>query len=155
MNPDKPTHPPVIAAGSNARFSHSLTVHAPAERVWSIWMDVPNWPSWDIELKQARASASLALGVKGSVIPRMGFSSSFKVTDFETGRYYAFEVPLPLASLTVRRELQQQADATTFTHQVWFSGVAGPVFAAFFGPRYRAVLPKVMARIADQAVATR
>jgi hypothetical protein len=155
MSSSTPLDTAIVAAGSNAQFSHSVTVSAPAARVWAIWVDVPNWPSWDIELKQAQASAPLALGVKGLVLPRAGFSSSFKVIDFEPGRRYAIEVPLPLARLIVRRELQQTGSSTTFTHQVNFSGVAAPVFAALFGPRYRAALPKVMALIADQALAVR
>jgi uncharacterized protein YndB with AHSA1/START domain len=155
MSSSTPLDKVVIAVGSNARFSHSVTVNAPAARVWAIWMDVPRWPSWDIEFKQARASAPLALGVEGSVLPRAGFSSSFEVTDFEPGRRYAIEVPLPLARLIVRRELQQTGGSTTFTHQVKFAGVAAPVFAVLFGPRYRAALPKVMALIAEQALATR
>jgi uncharacterized protein YndB with AHSA1/START domain len=155
MSSRTPAHTAVIAAGSNTQFSHSVTVDAPAQRVWSIWMDVPKWPTWDIELEQARASAPLALGVKGSVTPRAGFSSSFEVTEFEPGRCYAIEVPLPLARLVVKRELRQTGGSTRFVHQVKFSGIAAPVFAALFGPRYRIALPKVMALIADQALATR
>lgn len=107
--------------------------------------------AWDVELQAASVKQPLALGVEGRLVPRSGVSSGFKVTLFEPGRRYAFETALPLARLTIRRELQPQGDATTFTHEVRFSGVAGPVFAALPGPRLRAALPAAMVRIAEIA----
>jgi hypothetical protein len=143
---------PVLASGSNAHFTRTVTVRAPAARIWSIWMDVPNWPTWDTELKSANAKGPLALGVEGALLPLSGRASTFKVVAFEEGRMYAFETALPLGRLTIRRELVQAEGSTTFTHDVRFSGLSGPVFASLFGPGFRVALPAVMDRIAVQAV---
>lgn len=145
----------IQAAGSNRHFSHSMTVNAPASRVWSVWMDVSHWPTWDTELLAASASAPLALGVTGMVKPKRGPRSHFKVVAYETGSRYAFDTPLIGATLHVARSLQQKGSATTFTHEVWFSGLAGGLFARLLGPGFRKALPQVMARIAEQAAVAR
>jgi hypothetical protein len=145
------TTAPLMASGSNAHFSHTVTARSTPARIWSIWMDVSNWPSWDTELQSASASAPLALGVEGKLVPLRGRPSTFKVVGFEEGRMYAFETALPLGRLTIKRELAQAGDSTTFTHDVRFSGLSGPVFASLFGPGFRVALPAVMERIAAQA----
>jgi Polyketide cyclase / dehydrase and lipid transport len=149
--PESPSTPVVLASGTNAAFSHTITVRGPSSRIWALWMDVANWPSWDTELKEARAQGPLALDVEGTLLPKQGPASRFKVVAFEQGRRYAFETALPLAKLTVSRELRQDGDATTFTHDVQFCGLAGPVFAWYFGPKFRVVLPAVMQRLAQRS----
>ena len=141
-----------IAEGSNSLFRHSVTVKAPAQRIWAIWMDVANWPTWDTELKEATAATPLMLGTEGKITPQKGPSSSFKVVSFEPQTQYAFETPLPLAKLKVTRFLTALGDTTTFTHEVEFSGFAAAVFANQFGPVFRAALPRVMDKIAAQAL---
>ena len=141
-----------IAQGTNALFRHSVSVKAPPQRVWAIWMDVPRWPTWDTELKEASAAAPLAMDVEGKITPLKGPSSSFKVVSFEPGKQYAFETALPLAKLRITRFLTTNGDVTTFTHEVEFSGFSSAVFASQFGPRFRSALPQVMDKIAAQAL---
>lgn len=141
-----------LAEGSNSLFRHSVTVKASAERIWAIWMDVPNWPTWDTELKSASSAGPLALNVEGTLTPLKGMPSSFKVVAFEPRASYAFETALPNAKLKITRSLVTQGGSTTFTHEVEFTGAAGPVFAGQFGPVFRAALPEVMKAIAAQAM---
>ena len=143
------------AEGTNALFRHTVSVKAPPERIWSIWMDVANWPTWDTELTQATTDAPLAVGVAGKVTTKNGIASSFKVVSFMPQMptpTYAFETPLPSATLTVTRSLVQQGSSTVFTHQVAFGGEKGAFFADQFGPGFRAALPQVMDNIAAQAL---
>ena len=150
LNMQKP-----VAAGTNTLFRHSVTVKAPPERIWSIWMDVANWPTWDTELKQAATDKPLALGVAGKVITKNGTASGFKVVSFMPQMpkpTYAFETLLPSATLTVTRSLVQQGSSTVFTHEVAFGGEKGAFFADQFGPGFRAALPQVMENIAAQAL---
>ena len=151
---DKPAQT-LGAERENALFRHSVTVQAPPERIWAIWMDVANWPTWDTEIKQASADAPLALGVTGKLTPKSGATSSFKVVSFEPQMptpSYAFQTELPSAALKVTRSMVQQGDSTTFTHEVAFLGPNGPMFASQFGPIFRAALPTVMDNIAAQAL---
>ena len=152
--PEQPMNKPQ-AEGTNALFRHTVSVKAPPERIWSIWMDVANWPTWDTELTQATSDASLAMGVAGKVTTKNGTASGFKVVSFTPQMptpTYAFETPLPSATLTVTRSLVQQGSSTVFTHEVAFAGEKGAFFADQFGSGFRAALPQVMDNIAAQAL---
>jgi Polyketide cyclase / dehydrase and lipid transport len=143
--------PELIARGTNRRFQHSVTVKAPADRVWAVWMDVKNWPSWDPLLVASSSSEPLSLGVEGQVVPKKGLPSKFTIVCFEPQTRWALEASLIIAKLTVTRSLTTQGDFTTFTHAVEFSGFAAAVFARFLGPDFRAALPDVMQKLAEQA----
>lgn len=127
--------------GTNREFSFSLATQAP-DAVWQLWTTPSTWGDWDLGLKSARLEGEMKLGSSGEIIPLSGPKATFTVTRFEPRRAYAFRSPLPFASLEVERFLS--ADRRTFTHRVRFEGPLSFLFAATFGPRFRAVLPDTM-----------
>ncbi len=141
----------VIAPGTNRHFSYTATAAVTADRIWAQWMDVSAWPTWDSELLAARADAPLAAGVCGSATPLRGRTSTFRVTEFADLRRFTFVTKLPLASLIITRSLVAHNDGTSFTHDVRFDGLLGPVFAAALGPSFRRALPQVMLALAARA----
>jgi Polyketide cyclase / dehydrase and lipid transport len=142
----------IIAEGTNSLFKHSVTVKAPPERVWTIWMDVTNWPTWDPLIKESSSAGPLRLGVQGRVVPHRGLPSRFKIVSFEPKIKWALEASLIAAKLKVTRSLTTQDGLTTFTHEVEFSGFASSIFANLLGPEFRVALPEVMNRLAAQAM---
>jgi Polyketide cyclase / dehydrase and lipid transport len=145
---------PVLASGTNTHFSHTVSVQAPAQRVWDVWMDVADWPRWDSEVKQAKADGPLAVGVGGWVLPLRGLRSRFTITEHQPCHRYALESALILATLVVTRSLRVVNDGpssavTVFTHEVRFVGPLGFLFAALLGPSFRNALPVVMGNIAQ------
>lgn len=142
----------IIAEGTNSLFKHSVTVKASPERVWSIWMDVANWPTWDPLIKESSSARPLKLGVQGRVVPKRGLPSRFKIVSFEPRIKWALEASLIAAKLKVTRSLTTQDNFTTFTHEVEFSGFASSIFANLLGPEFRVALPEVMNRLAAQAM---
>ncbi len=138
--------------GSDAAFTYTTETTAAPERVWAVWMDVAGWPRWDTALLQARAQAPLALEVAGTLVSRGSPDADFRVTVFDDGTRYAFETALPMAALTVTRELARgPAGGTRFTHRVAFTGERGAEFAALFGPGFRAALPGAVEGVARLA----
>jgi hypothetical protein len=142
----------IIAGGTNSLFKHSVTIKAPPERIWSIWMDVANWPTWDPLIKESSSAGPLNLGVQGRIVPKKGLPSRFKIVSFEPKMKWALEASLIAAKLKVTRSLTTQDDFTTFTHEVEFSGFASLIFANLLGPEFRVALPEVMSRLAAQAM---
>ena len=138
--------------GGDMAFSYTVKSHADAAKVWAVWMDVPGWPRWDTELREARSSVPLALGVTGTLTPSNGLPSDFKVTVFEDRHRYAFETALPMAALTVDRQLRPLADGgTELTHTVSFTGKRAAEFATRFAPSFRAAFPRAVAGVARLA----
>ena len=136
---------------SNKHFSHTLATTAKPEVIWDIWIDVPNWKSWDKGLQGATIIGDFKLGAKGTIVSNDGRTSKWKVVAFEAGQSYTFKTSLPLGGLYVKRTLEVNNNETYFTHEVWFKGLTAGIFAKLFGGEFRALLPEVMALIKSQA----
>ncbi|MDW3194324.1 MAG: SRPBCC family protein [Cytophagales bacterium] len=136
---------------SNKHFWHSVTTSASGEAIWEIWTDVDQWKSWDSGLQDASIEGPFELNAKGMILSLEGRKSKFQVVAFEPGRSYTFKTNLPLGGLYVKRILAVETGKTTFTHEVWFKGLTGGLFAKSFGPKFREMLPKVMEKIKDLA----
>ena len=136
---------------TNQHFWHTIETTAKPENIWKIWTDVPNWHTWDTGLRLAELNEPFALGAKGTITSLEGRKSAFKVVELDPGHSYTFKTNLPLGGLYVKRNLQNQDGRTRFTHEVWFSGLSGGLFAKQFGPQFRAMLPQVMENVARLA----
>jgi len=77
--------------------------------------------------------------------------SKFKVVEFVKGKMYTYKTKLPLGSLYVKRYLTEENGQTKFTHEVWFQGLTGGLFAKAFGAKFRQMLPEVMEKIKEIA----
>lgn len=144
-DPDQP-----LAGGSNSAFHHEITTAASPAAVWDIWMDVDGWKDWDKGLAGAAADTPLTLGTAGTITALNGQASAFVVTEFDAGRAYAFATDLPLATLTVQREIIGEMP-TRFRHDVTFTGPMGWAWAMLLGRGFRVALPPTMTTLSDLA----
>lgn len=143
-----------LAQPSNTRFSHTVETSASRETIWRIWTDVPNWKTWDDGLKDAQLNGPFVTGTQGRLIPDKGPKSTFTLTEVVPEQSYTFRTRLPLGSLYVKRLLITRNGKTTFTHEVWFTGLTKGIFSRALGRNYRTLLPGVMEkirRIAEQS----
>ncbi len=136
---------------TNKHFWYSLETTASPETIWSIWTDVPNWKEWDAGLKDANLEGEFALKAKGKITSLEGRKSKFKVIEYVEGQSYTYKTSLPLGGLYVKRYLNTQNGKTTFTHEVWFQGLTGGLFAKAFGENFRNMLPDVLGKIKEIA----
>ncbi len=95
----------------------------------------------------AELSGPFAVGTKGKLIPDKGATANFVLTAVDPGRSYTFRTMLPLGSLYVKRVLSRQNGLTSFTHEVWFTGLSKGIFGRVLGKRFRAILPEVLESI--------
>ena len=136
---------------TNKHFWNTVETSASPEKIWTIWTDVSQWKTWDTGLKDALMSDPFKLGAKGTIVSLEGRKSKFKVVEYEEGLSYTIKTKLPLGSLYVKRTLSTQSGKTIFTHEVWFKGLTGGLFAKRFGPKFRKMLPEVMLKIKQLA----
>lgn len=136
---------------TNKHFWYSLETTAPASSIWSIWTVVPNWKKWDTGLKDALIEGPFEQDAKGFIISLENRKSKFKVVEYVEGKTYTFRTKLPLGSLYVKRYLALKDGKTTFTHEVWFTGLTKGLFAKAFGGKFREMLPEVLENIRAQA----
>lgn len=136
---------------TNKHFSNTLETTATASEIWEIWTDVPNWKNWDIGLKDASLAGNFTLKAKGKILSLEGKKSNFKIVAYEKGKSYTFKTNLPFGGVYVKRYLSLKNGKVFFTHEVWFSGLAGGVFAKRFGPNFKKMLPTAMQNIKEIA----
>ena len=134
----------LVAPGTSSHFRFTLETDRPRE-IWRLWTDASTWPRWDAETEYARLDSVWSKGARGVVKGRGAPEAVFEVTRFDEGERYEISTKLPLGGrLVILREIDRSGELATFTHDVRFEGFGGWVLAPFFGPRYRAALPKVL-----------
>jgi Polyketide cyclase / dehydrase and lipid transport len=69
-------------------------VGAPPNRVWDILVDLDAWPQWGPTVAGAKLTDTgrLVLGSRGKIRLPLGVWLPFEVTEFEEGRFWAWEV---------------------------------------------------------------
>jgi Polyketide cyclase / dehydrase and lipid transport len=128
-------------------FWYTVETTASPDNIWAVWTDVPNWKTWDSGLKDATMTVPFILHAKGEILSLENRKSTFKIVAFEQGKTYTFKTNLPLGGLYVKRTLEIKNGKTYFTHEVWFSGLTGGIFANIFGEKFKKMLPEVMENI--------
>lgn len=136
---------------NNKHFWYTMETSASPETIWEIWTDVVHWKDWDLGLKDASVKGEFKLNSKGIIISLENRKSKFKVVEYIEGSTYTLKTKLPLGSLYVKRYLTTENNKTVFTHEVWFKGLSGGIFARAFGNKFRKLLPDVLAQIKEIA----
>jgi uncharacterized protein YndB with AHSA1/START domain len=73
-------------------------IAAPAERAWDLLVDVRRWPDWGPTVSGARVGASeygrhrISAGATGSVCAAVGPWIPFRVTAYDAGRSWSWQV---------------------------------------------------------------
>lgn len=132
---------------SNKHFWYQVKTSASPQNVWRVWTHVEQWKDWDSGLKDAFMSEPFGLHARGTLISLEGRKSKFKVVQYVEGESYTFKTSLPLGGLYVKRFWTEEEGQLVFTHEVWFRGLTGGLFAKAFGPKFRDMLPEVMEEV--------
>ena len=135
-----------IGEQTNKHFWHSESTTKPTE-IFRLWTDVSTWKDWDSGLNDATLEGPFKLGAKGTIISLEGRKSKFEVVEYHQDTSYTIRTKLPLGSLYVKRFLSPQNGETTLTHEVWFKGLSGGLFAKLFGQKFRELLPGVVKEV--------
>ena len=141
----------IINGQDFTQFKHTVSTSAQSEKIWSIWVDVPNWHTWDSGLQSATINGPFQVGQKGKIKPDKGPKAKFVISEMVDGKSYTFKTRIPFGWLIVKRYLKVENGQTQFTHDVAFTGLFKKTFAKKFGPRYKKMLPEVMSQIKEIA----
>lgn len=136
---------------TSKHFWHTIETDISTDKIWMVWTDVAHWADWDTGLQKATLNVPFELHAKGTIVSLKGQKSKFKIVDLEVGTTYTFKTTLPLGGLFVKRWLEVKDGKTYLTHEVWFSGLTGGLFARLFGDDFKAMLPEVMANVVQKA----
>ena len=112
-------------------FATTATIQAPAEKIWALLTDGPNWPSWNTTVE--RVEGKIAPGEKISVFAKIAPGRAFPVvvTQFTPSEKMVWTAALPLGLFKGERTylLAAQANGSViFSMREEFTGPLLPVF---------------------------
>ncbi len=112
------------------KYNASITINAPADKVWKILIDAKGYPAWDLSMD--RIEGKLALGETVKFFTKLSAQAfPVKVTAFEPNRKLVLTGGMPLGLFKSERThtLAENKDgSTTFHTEEIFSGLLLPVF---------------------------
>jgi len=111
------------------KYSASIEINAPADKVWKILTDANGYPAWDLSMDHIEGK--LALGETVKIFTKLS-SQAFpvKVTAFEQNQKLVLTGGMPLGLFKSERthSLTTKDGKTHFNTEEIFSGVLLPVF---------------------------
>lgn len=113
-------------------FHVEIAIRAPAERVWSILVDLPAWPSWNSSV--VAVEGTIAPGAKITVRPKLDPRQAFpvRVAALEPPRRMVWRGGLPAGFLfkgvrTFELTPRADGDGVDFRMHERFSGLMAPL----------------------------
>ena len=95
---------------------HDVTIAAPIERVWDIYANVEQWPTWTASVTEVRllaGRAGLTLGTRASIKQPRFPKLVWTVTAIQPGASWSWVTRSPGATTTAVHELRAVDDETT------------------------------------------
>ncbi len=136
------------------QFEASTQINAPSATVFSLYANVPGWPTWDPDVKAASLAGDFVSGAKGVIVPHGGPKSEIIFTEVVTNKKFAAQCKLPLCTMRFEHELDgTQGSGTQATHRVIFRGFLAPLFGRLIGSGMRKTLPNALAGLKQAAEA--
>ncbi len=131
---------------------HRITVAAPADTIFALYADVPNWHTWDPDTKRARLDGPFAVGSRGRLTPTQGNTVPMVLTRVVPGRAFTAQSRIPLFSMVFEHELTPLTGAQTeVVHRVSFTGPLSLLLAPLMTRRLNSGLPVTLARLQARA----
>lgn len=103
------------------RFSvtHTEATTAPAAKVWALWQDVNNWPSWDVGLEHCAIDGAFEAGNVFTLKPH-GAPDAIKaqLTEVTPNQGFTDETRLPFGVLRAKHAYSEGPSGGAVTHTI-------------------------------------
>ncbi|KAI8917327.1 hypothetical protein BC831DRAFT_485422 [Entophlyctis helioformis] len=80
----------------------TVRINTPVQTLWRILMDVPNWPTWDVDLAKATLDTVPAVlspatlnGAQGTLDMKFNQSFRFRLQNIRENEYVEYQTKLP------------------------------------------------------------
>lgn len=124
------------------QFQDQITIQAPAEKVFAIYQNVADWPSWDSDVLSSQLNGAFEVGTKGELKPKDGPKAKIQLTEVTPNKSFTVECGLPLCKMHFVHELSPSGQGTEVTNKILFTGLLAPVFGRLIGKDLKKTIPK-------------
>lgn len=118
-----------------ARQQVSISIEAPIEVVWAVFIDVERWPTWtksvtSVELLDGPMRLGASARIRQPKLPKV----VWRVTELDPGRSWTWVARSPGASTVATHHLTASADGTTTIAEqsIVASGLVGRIVARLY-----------------------
>jgi uncharacterized membrane protein len=138
------------------RFDHSITIQAPAERVWEVFSDVARWPEWTPTVDEVERldEGRIHLGARTRLRqPRLPVAI-WEVTELVEGEYFEWASRAPGLKTTGGHRVISTPEGTVATATIIQEGPLGWVFGKLYSrltKRYIALETESLKKVSEQA----
>jgi uncharacterized membrane protein len=138
------------------RFDHSITVQAPAERVWGVFSDVAKWPDWTAtvdaveRLDEGRIHVGARTRVRQPKLP----VAIWEVTELVEGEYFEWVSRAPGIKTTGGHRVISTPEGTVATATIIQEGPLGWLFGKIYAgltQRYLELETDSLKKVSEQA----
>lgn len=138
------------------RFEDSVTINAPAERVWAIFSDVANWPEWTptIESVERLDEGRIHLGARTRIRQPKLPVAVWEVTELVEGEYFEWVSRAPGIRTTGGHRVTQTPEGTVATATIVQEGPLGWIFGRLLAKltrEYIALEGESLKKVSEQA----
>ena len=126
------------------QIKDEIVIAASAEKVFSFYADVNNWPSWDPDTRAATLHGDFVSGATATLELANGPKTDISFTEVAHNKGFVAEGKLPLCTLRFEHELFGNKHGIKVVHSVKFQGLLGPVFRVLIGPGIKKSLPHTL-----------
>jgi uncharacterized membrane protein len=116
------------------RFDHSVTVQAPAERVWEVYSDVAKWPDWTptVDSVERLDAGRIHLGAKTRIRQPKLRPAVWEVTELKEGEYFEWVSHAPGLKTTGGHRVISTPEGTVVTAMIKQEGALGWLFGRIY-----------------------
>ncbi len=119
-------------------YEEKAKAHVTSNRIWRIWSDVSEWPSFDPSLEWANLNGPLAPLALGTLKPKGWMSSQFWVSEATPNKSFSTISKLIGATMTFEhclRELDEQS--VEITHRLTIEGSLATLYHLLMGSKLK------------------
>ncbi|MBV9321197.1 MAG: SRPBCC family protein [Mycobacterium sp.] len=122
------------------RYIREETVHAPAQRVWRLLIDVEGWPAWTESMREIKRleDGPLQVGSRSRVTQPRGRPMVWTVTELEPKRNFTWTAAQPGLAFEAVHRVHDAGDYTRTTLEFAATGLLAWLASLIAGSRIRA-----------------
>ncbi len=123
------------------KFKETITINAPAEKIFQCYENVSEWHVWDTEIQSASIEGDFQVGAIGKLKPQKGLEAKIEITESTKPTSFTVVSKLPLCLMTFEHHLVEKDNQTEVTHAVSFKGITAFLFGRLIGSGIKKGLP--------------
>ena len=128
---------------------HSIKTSAPAERVWTLWTDVPGWPAWNGDIEQIELVGPFMAGSRIVMTPIGQEPIELQIAEAVAPDLFVDEADLgDVVVRTTHRIQRLDGERSRITYRMEITGPAADTVGPELGPQISGDFPQVLAALA-------